>query len=361
MPLPVTPAGVLGRVAHSAVWTQREMIVWGGFSARGSLRDGAAYDPQRNEWRVLSKAPLAPREGHVAAWTGTRMIVWGGTSTFEGSFYADGASYDPETDSWALLPPAPAGFRGRQGAISAWSTTTDELIVWGGSTADVEAAEDGAAYAPAKKTWRSIAKSMVEGRSGGAPIWNGTKLIFYGGSQCASSIALYCVDGAMYEPVDDRWTTTPPAPKSAFNGPDGHAGVATGKGNALAAFWGGEQSGVSPAVYASTGAAYDDATATWRSIEQPEASALARAPRGRMVAFSANDRFFVWGGVDATSVLANGASYDFASGSWTPMADGGPSARSDATVVYTGTSAIIWGGSAADIGVYYDDGALYVP
>ena len=34
-----------GRVAHSAVWTGHEMVVWGGFTARGQVATGGRYHP----------------------------------------------------------------------------------------------------------------------------------------------------------------------------------------------------------------------------------------------------------------------------------------------------------------------------
>ena len=49
------------RCHHSAVWTGRELIAYGGYDACGSgghlpFGDGAAYDPAAGEWRRLNPA-----------------------------------------------------------------------------------------------------------------------------------------------------------------------------------------------------------------------------------------------------------------------------------------------------------------
>jgi len=65
------------RANHTAVWTDSEMIVWGGF---GPLNTGGRYSPITDTWAVTS-TPNAPdaREFHTAVWTGNEMIVWGGS------------------------------------------------------------------------------------------------------------------------------------------------------------------------------------------------------------------------------------------------------------------------------------------
>jgi len=69
------------RDLHTAVWTGREMIVWaGGFCCPTiDFNDGGRYDPGSDSWRATSiaNAPHA-RLSHTAVWTGKEMIVWGG-------------------------------------------------------------------------------------------------------------------------------------------------------------------------------------------------------------------------------------------------------------------------------------------
>src|SRR5688500_3462383 len=88
------------RDKHSAVWTGREMIVWGGRTDAGQpLGDGGRFDPTTNSWSPVAalNAPMA-RFAHSAVWTGREMIVWGGTGGGN-----TGARYDPVTDAWATI------------------------------------------------------------------------------------------------------------------------------------------------------------------------------------------------------------------------------------------------------------------
>lgn len=78
-----TPMASLGRptsrLHHSATWTGREMIVWGGQRSGETLSDGASYDPERDVWTPLqnSGSPES-RMGHTAIWTGSEMVIHGG-------------------------------------------------------------------------------------------------------------------------------------------------------------------------------------------------------------------------------------------------------------------------------------------
>jgi hypothetical protein len=50
-----------GRAAHSAVWTGREMIVWGGDYNSNLLNTGARYNPTTAAWTALTQASRLPR------------------------------------------------------------------------------------------------------------------------------------------------------------------------------------------------------------------------------------------------------------------------------------------------------------
>jgi N-acetylneuraminic acid mutarotase len=69
------------RRSHTAVWTGSEMIVWGGVGALfpGTLNTGGRYDPDADSWRPTSTINVPdPRNLHTAVWTDREMIVWGG-------------------------------------------------------------------------------------------------------------------------------------------------------------------------------------------------------------------------------------------------------------------------------------------
>jgi hypothetical protein len=100
----------------AAVWSGRELIVWGGWAgnqaASQAFADGAAYNPETGRWRGLAPAPLSARSAPVAVWTGREMVVWGGNDPARGragNALLDGAAYDPVSDSWRRIASAPAG------------------------------------------------------------------------------------------------------------------------------------------------------------------------------------------------------------------------------------------------------------
>ncbi|MBM4358208.1 MAG: hypothetical protein FJ096_08855 [Deltaproteobacteria bacterium] len=174
--LPMSGAPEARRL-HTAVWTGSEMLVWGGMLKKASTLagDGAAYDPVANTWRALSTtgAPSA-RHSHRAVWTGKQMLVWGG---FEQGGYAQlGGAYDPATDAWTPIPAPPIGGRTRH----ALEWTGTELVVWGGLDAK-GALGDGARYDVAKGTWQTLAAEGPKARAAHASVWTGSELLVWGG------------------------------------------------------------------------------------------------------------------------------------------------------------------------------------
>ena len=121
------------RVFHTAVWTGTEMIVWGGDdgSSNNQFNTGGRYNPATNAWTATSTGANvpSPREWHTAVWTGRAMIVWGGLAHF--TPFNTGGRYDPSTNAWtatsigANVPPK------RYWHAAAWTGT--EMAVWGGA------------------------------------------------------------------------------------------------------------------------------------------------------------------------------------------------------------------------------------
>jgi N-acetylneuraminic acid mutarotase len=117
------------------------MIVWGGGEPPDFFADGAAYNPESNEWTPLATSPLSPRLGHAATWSGERMLVWAGRND---SGLGDGAAYDPSSDEWSAIEQSPLSPRAFPVAV--WAG--NELIVWGGTADDGSLQYDGAVYQP---------------------------------------------------------------------------------------------------------------------------------------------------------------------------------------------------------------------
>src|SRR5260370_976204 len=92
--------------ANTAIWTDSEMIIWGGSTGANQatiLGDGAAYNPTTDTWTAMAAtgAPSA-RANFTTIWTGTEMIVWGGYADHSGGFNT-GARYNPLLNTWTPI------------------------------------------------------------------------------------------------------------------------------------------------------------------------------------------------------------------------------------------------------------------
>lgn len=202
----VPPGPLLARFGQSTVWTGTEMLVWGGAVVeQGRPRprgDGAAFDPRPGRWRRLEPAPLAPRLAHTAVWTGEEMILWGGTDGAE--TFSDGAVYDPSTGSWSTLPQAPLD--GRVGHAALW--TGEVMLVWGGRSATGTLFADGAAYDPVTEQWMKLPAGPLTARAFFSMVWTGKEALFWGGTAADGELF---GDGASYRPdTGDRISVSPP-------------------------------------------------------------------------------------------------------------------------------------------------------
>ncbi|MBI2900454.1 MAG: hypothetical protein HYY17_09720, partial [Planctomycetes bacterium] len=321
-----------GRSAHAAVWTGREMIVWGGYNGT-YLDTGGRYDPATDSWTATSSngAP-AGRSMHQAVWTGRTMVVWGG---YDGGYLATGGKYDPVTDSWVATTStnSPAG---RDGFGCVW--TGREMIVWGGS--DGSFLNDGGRYDPALDTWTAVAMSGApSARRRHAAVWTGREMIVWGGGDGG-----YLNDGGRYDPATNTWTallsTGAPSPRQ-----DAGA-IWTGREMVV---WGGYDG-----AYVGTGARFDPVSGAWT------ATSSAGAPAARHHhSFVWTGKFAIaWGGI-GSSLFNDGRHYDPSADVWSQIdAPAGPSARYLHSTVWTGREMIVWGGFD---GGSLDTGGRYAP
>jgi hypothetical protein len=352
--LPQAP--IAGRAGHSAVWTGREMVIWGGYLDADPLIDGAAYDPAARTWRKVPAAPLSPRYDPGAFWTGQEMVVFGG-STLENDMLADGAAWNPATNAWRRLPVSPLG--PRDSAVVAWAG--DRLVVWGGSTvlpsdaaddAVTEMRNDGAAWVAASNSWVPVAAAPIPSRSGAESVWAGNRLVVTGGSHEGDDDDR--TDGAALDPVSGAWTAIAarPAPGSCgFEIPC--AGVWTG----------------TVALFPASGLAYDPAGDRWSTLAPYEGE------DGQVTGEAtvwADGRMLVWG--TSTNASDDGLSdddggdgpplrggmYDPVANRWRPFPAGPLSARILQRAVWTGHDMLVWGGEA-DGETVLGDGAAYRP
>lgn len=232
----IRPGPLVNLFQHTAVWTGKEMIVWGGFDGKRLRTDGAAYQPRSGRWRRIASAPLAGRRYQAAIWTGSEMIVWGGSKPRAGAgerTLSDGAAYNPERDSWRRLAKTP--FRSAPARIlgaglepdldAAW--TGREMMIWNGAR--------GAVYRPRSNSWHTLPPpppKLRHWKPTDSAIWTGKQLIVWGGTSSEDQ-ADFIADGAAYDPHQGRWKLVPDAP---IAGRDRHVAIWTGEAMLV---WGG--------------------------------------------------------------------------------------------------------------------------
>jgi N-acetylneuraminic acid mutarotase len=117
------------------VWTGTELVVWSTTTDQAGRSTGntaSAYNPGTGRWRTLPPAPITPRRLAATVWAGDRLLVWGGIRNLRGdrlAYPGDGAAYDPRRDRWQRLARAPVP--GRAWPLTAW--TGDRVIFIGGA------------------------------------------------------------------------------------------------------------------------------------------------------------------------------------------------------------------------------------
>ena len=97
-PMPATTNSPTARWKHTAIWTGSEMVIWGGDDNATTLVSniGARFDPLTLQWlpMTLVNAPIA-RQLHSAVWTDREMLIWGGATNNVENKTASGGKYYP--------------------------------------------------------------------------------------------------------------------------------------------------------------------------------------------------------------------------------------------------------------------------
>jgi len=217
-----TAGAPAGRNGHTAVWTGREMIIWGGHRFDTMLATGGRYDPSTDTWTPTSTAgaPTA-RQGHTAVWTGSEMVIWGGIPPV-GGVLNTGGRYDPVTDTWkptsTTNAPSP-----RYGHGAVW--TGIEMIVWGGAAPGGVWLNSGGRYDLRTDTWMPTGLSNApDARYGHTAVWSGNEMIVWGG---AGFGGVWLNTGGRYDSATDTWAPTSTIGAPSF-GPAHHEAVWTG-------------------------------------------------------------------------------------------------------------------------------------
>jgi N-acetylneuraminic acid mutarotase len=246
------------RYDHTAIWTGKEMIVWGGRNETrpvGPFNNGARYDPVANRWTGMSAPnPCSGCFVSSAVWTGYEMII---PSRPSGCGW--GSCYNPVANGWTDL----AQYSGCNGGPAVW--TGQEMIGWDGS--------NGARYNPASNSWTALPLTGApSSRSGHTAVWTGRELIVWGGS--------YLSDGARYDPAANTWTAMTqrgaPSPRQQ------HTAVWTGREMIV---WGGYS--------LNDGGRYNPVLNSWKALSTNGAPSV----RGDHSAVWTGREMLIWGGM----------------------------------------------------------------
>jgi N-acetylneuraminic acid mutarotase len=224
------------REFHSAVWTGTEMIVWGGCSfdgCAGMLNSGGRYNPGANTWLVTTTngAP-APRFLNTALWTDSELLIWGGCDGGCSNAFGDGGRYVPGAASWSPinLSGAPSA---RLNHTAVW--TGSEMLIWGGRNNSPTPFSNGVRYLPAGDSWSPIADlGAPVARHDHTAVWSGAEMVVWGGcTDLTCNNLLYT--GGRYAPAANHWRPTSTAAFTPF-GRSAHTAIWNGSEMLI---WGG--------------------------------------------------------------------------------------------------------------------------
>ena len=305
---------------------------------------GAVVDATvTHESRTAVLDPLLP----LVPGTAYEATLTTGIADLAGNARATAYSWSFTTEStaaagsWSQTRLADAPFERRYHS-AAWNGS--EVIVWGGygwlqSIGAFVETDTGARYDPVTDTWHPMSTEGVPAKSEHTALMAGNEMFVWGGNSNT---------GFRYDPGTDTWTAMgtidAPSPRRL------NAAAWTGTEMII---WGGESTNGSTL---NTGARYDPMTDTWT----PMSTVNAPSPRRDMAYVWTGTEFIVWGGIEALSggpILTDGARYDPATDTWTPMADGDARGDTGPVTAWTGNEVIVWNGGLPS---YIDDNGFPV-
>jgi hypothetical protein len=295
--------------------------------------------------------PYAARADPSAVWTGSALVVWGGW--YQGTMgevfvHASGGRYSPASDAWLAIPSdLPGTPMGRFGHATVWTGT--RMIVWGGNAPGGLTATGGVydPSGPGSGSWTATATADApEPRADPAAAWAGSELIVWGGWN-PGGVGVYYGTGGRYAPDTDTWT-----PISSTGAPSARVFPAAVWTGSRFLVWGG-LAGIGIGGLAGDGAAYDPATDTWTPM-----AAGGPTPRWKPAAVWTGTRMIVWGGADGSGPAGDGAAYDPLTDTWSSISSlGAPPPRERPSTVWTGSRMIVWGGAGQGGGVMQTGGS----
>jgi N-acetylneuraminic acid mutarotase len=261
-------------------------------------------------------------EGFVEVWSGTELLVFATVSRngTQGPILSGvGAAYDPARNTWRKLPAFPYQMYSIEGGTRAvWDGT--EMLIWGQA--------DGA-YNPTTNRWRPLHDPLIGAAS--ITLWTGRQVIMWGGGCCDS----YLADGATYDISHDAWTRIPASPLAGRHSD----AVWTGTEMVTAGGFGAE------GTFLADAAAYNPSTRTWRRLPSlPAARAQAS------ITWTGSEVVIAGGfGSYRLPPYADAMAYNPATNRWRRLADM-PDNRHSHCAAWTGDQLLVFGGQTTPNG-----------
>ena len=323
-------APIAPRSEYTAVWTGKEMIVWGGYSNVTQYGDGAAYNPQTRTWTKIAASPLVGQDLPMSVWTGKDMLIFGGSGTSGSS--SDGAAYDPATNTWRKLAPIPRSLGGNltgSGSYAVW--TGKVMVAWGffGKRGGTHGGGSLAAatYNPATNSWTTGTVAPAQAPLFGDAFWTGKEMIVWGSPVNSHSR----LGGLAYDPATGKWSTLPASP------------LGSAERDSMLAVWTGRYlvvgGGDSGAGLQKDAAAYDPVTDSWMRLPD--------APAG----FRENGTA-IWTGASVITIEdgvpgGHPLSLNLTTRSWSLGPKTPVPGRQEAQEIWTGSEVLVWGGGVS--------------
>jgi hypothetical protein len=198
---------------QTAVWTGSELIALRYSEQRSGGFDTVAYLPGSNQWGGLAPAPAGVYATGHAVWTGREMVVWGGEVPSGGSagpaaFATTGGAYDPGRNRWRLIAPSP---RIDETILPPQGTAN---VGWAGGRvvemSQVVSTEPqpghAVVYDPVANRWRVGANAPFAGRLGTTTASMGAAVVAVGGVGVVRNDFVSYADVSVYDPATDRWS-----------------------------------------------------------------------------------------------------------------------------------------------------------
>jgi hypothetical protein len=195
--IPMTSGPLSPRGWAQAGWTGSRVVISGGIRSDqdGLLADAAAWDPATGQWAPVASRPVGgactPEEACAVVWTGTRLLL------------SDSRlAYDPSADRWTPLSGSPEEEERWTDESTLW--TGSRMITWGGHRNEVDdqgvavpPGPAGVVYDPAADRWDDLENGPFTSRAGHTAVWTGQDMLVWGGSTADVGLA----DGAAYRPA----------------------------------------------------------------------------------------------------------------------------------------------------------------